>query len=157
MRENLNYDALGLAKTWPSRYAINPNADIKQPNWIAKAIARQPEVIANLTYSGRMGNGNVASGEGWFYRGAGDMMTTGKAQFELLDDEFKLNGRLLENPDLLTDPYYSIMSAASFWKRNQLNVYADKRDIKGARKVINGGTIGLDKVIPLYNNIIKVL
>jgi putative chitinase len=75
LQENLNYSAEGMAGIWPKRFAIlGPDGkpvkkDGKnQPNKFALALHRKPEMIANVVYSGRMGNGPIESGEGWKYR-----------------------------------------------------------------------------------------
>src|ERR1051326_5350736 len=57
--ENLNYSAAGLCKTWPNRFAT---ADF------AKTYERNPELLANYVYAKRLGNGDVASGDGWRFR-----------------------------------------------------------------------------------------
>jgi len=79
VRENLNYSAQALMKTWPSRF----NATT------AAAYARQPEKIANKVYANRMGNGDEASGDGWRYRGRGLIQTTGKANYTKLAQYIK--------------------------------------------------------------------
>ncbi|KAA6441456.1 glycoside hydrolase family 19 protein [Dyadobacter flavalbus] len=152
--ENLNYSANGLAKTWPTRYAVNPNAIRKYPNKTALQIAWQPEKIANMTYANRYGNGDYESGDGWKYRGRGYMMTTFKDNYEALDFEFQMDGAIVTNPDMLLEPYWAIMSAAAFWKRNRLNRYADTSDVIGARKAVNGGLIGLADVNEKYSKIL---
>lgn len=154
--ENMNYDAAGLARTWPKRYAVDPFAKIKVPNALAISIQRKPEVIANKTYAFRYGNRDVGSGDGWKYRGRGAIMTTFYDNYLRVDKAFNLNGELVENPDMLLDPRLTLMSSALYWKDNNLNVWADKRDVTQARKVINGGTIGLDKVKVLYTQLIKI-
>lgn len=159
MEENLNYSAIGLAKTWKYRYAKNPEAKILLPNELAMRISRNPVEIANHTYAGRNGNGDYESGDGWRYRGMGEMMTTGRANFTALDKAFNMNGKIIANPEMLLDPYWAVMSAAFYWKKNRLNRFADMgvKGIKPCRKVINGGLIGLDKVIPLYHKITPAL
>jgi len=154
--ENLNYSAQGLANTWPTRYAVNPNALRKYPNKLAKSIARKPEAIANHSYANRFGNGGVLSGDGWKYRGRGYMMTTFKANYEALDFEFQMDGAIVTNPDILLEPYWAIMSAAAFWKRNRLNRFADISDVMGARKVVNGGLIGLADVNEKYQQLTRL-
>ncbi len=61
LEENLNYSAVGLLKTWPTRF--NPAQ--------AESMAKQPERIANYVYAKRGGNGDEASGDGWRFRGRG--------------------------------------------------------------------------------------
>lgn len=150
--ENLNYSAQGLANTWPSRFSISPNAKRKLPNALAINIARNPEMIANITYSGRMGNGKVESGDGWKFRGRGIIMTTGRENYTDLVKAFNVD--FVSSPDLLLMPYWALMSAAHFWKRKNLNAFADRKDIQGTRKAINGGLIGVDAVEKLYFKIL---
>ena len=78
LTDNLNYSAETMAVVWPNRFAekgpdgkfVKENGKNK-PNKFALALHRKPEMIANVVYSGRMGNGPVESGEGWKYRGRG--------------------------------------------------------------------------------------
>jgi putative chitinase len=159
MEENLNYSAKGLANTWPRLYAKYPKAKIKQPNDTAVQIAYKPVEIANRTYANRNGNGDYASGDGWRFRGMGELMTTGRSNYELLDDDFNMNGKIVANPELLIQPYWAVMSAVSYWNRNELNRFADMGadGIQPCRRAINGGLLGLDKVVALYHRIITAL
>jgi putative chitinase len=59
--------------------------------------ARQPEKIANRVYGNRMGNGPEASGDGWKYRGQGDLQLTGKANYVAFS-------QYLDKPEILTNP-----------------------------------------------------
>ena len=113
--ENLNYSAQGLAQTWPSRYADMTG----QPNATAIRIARKPEDIANLTYSGRMGNGSAGSGDGWRYRGRGLIQITGRANYAQSGAELGLD--LINKPEQLEQPYLAALSAAEWWHRHGCN------------------------------------
>jgi putative chitinase len=126
--ENLSYSADGLQKTWPSRF----NSDL------ANQCARQPEKIANVVYSGRMGN--VATGDGWKYRGRGFIQLTGKSTY----DEFSQSVGIdcVNNPDSVAQPTNAALSAAWFWNSRGLNAYADRGDFLTTTKKINGGTNG---------------
>src|ERR1700748_235415 len=66
-RENLNYSASGLVRTWPTRFR---NIAAAAP------FAHNPQKIANEVYNGRMGN-KPNSNDGWNYRGRGGSQTTG--------------------------------------------------------------------------------
>ena len=44
-----------------------------------------------------------------------------------------------------------------WWKQNQVNKFADVKDIRGATKRINGGVIGLKERTDNYNLIYKIL
>lgn len=162
--ENLNYSAEALARTWPTRYALNPKSKGKKiPNPLAGKIARQPKLIADYTYSNRVGNGDVMTGDGWRYRGRGPMMLTFKDNYSNVDKKLSLAGQLVAEPDLLLHPHYGIMSAAVFWSDRNVNaaVEKDMKDPKSiathTRKYINGGIIGLAKVESLYKQIIQIV
>ena len=136
--ENLNYSADGLNKIFP-KYFKNAGRD-------ANAFARNPEKIANVVYASRMGNGDIASGDGWKYRGRGALQLTGKANYEAFA-KYLGNNEVLENPDLVATKY-AFESAMFFFERNKLWAICDKgindAAILELTKRINGGTHGLE-------------
>lgn len=157
LSENLNYRAATLAACWPNRFAVlgpdkKPVKD-KQgkltPTAVANSIAGKAELIANLVYSSRMGNGPAESGEGWLYRGRGLKQLTGKFNYTKCSEGLGVD--LVANPDLLLEPLYAARSAGWFWKTNNLSTFADAGDIKGMTKKINGGYIGLEARQALYD------
>jgi putative chitinase len=160
LSENLNYRAATLAACWPNRFAVL-GADKKPvkengklvPTAVANSIAGKPELIANLVYSGRMGNGPAESGEGWAFRGRGLKQLTGKFNYTKCSEG--LGADLVANPDLLLEPVYAARSAGWFWKTNGLSAFADAGDIKGMTKKINGGFIGLEQRQALYDVCLK--
>lgn len=160
LQENLNYSAEGMAGIWPRRFAVlgPDNKPVKkdgknQPNKFALALHRKPEMIANVVYSGRMGNGPTESGEGWLYRGRGLKQLTGKDNYTRCGAALGLN--LVENPDLLLEPEGASLSAAWFWSVNKCGPLADADDFVGLTKKINGGTIGLADRERRYRAILK--
>ncbi len=163
LTENLNYKAATLAACWPNRFAEldgnkKPKNDAKgklTPTKLAHSIAGKPELIANLVYSSRMGNGAAQTGEGWKYRGRGLKQLTGKDNYARCGRDLGID--LIGNPDLLLEPTYAAKSAGWFWRVNNLSAFADANDIKGMTKKINGGYIGLEARQALYDKIIGVL
>lgn len=157
LSENLNYKAATLAACWPNRFAeLGPDKKPKKdekgkliPTAVANSIAGKPELIANLVYSSRMGNGPAESGEGWKYRGRGLKQLTGKDNYTRCGNALGVD--LVSNPDLLLEPLYAARSAGWFWKANNLSAFADVGDIKGMTKKINGGFIGLEQRQALYD------
>jgi len=137
--ENLNYSYDGLLKIFPKYF----NADS------AKFYARKPELIANKVYCNRMGNGNYESGDGWKYRGRGFIQITGKSNYLILSKDTRID--FITNPDLLLQEANSMISALWFWNKNNLNVLADKNDVKAITKRINGGFNGLEHRTELFN------
>lgn len=146
--ENLNYSANGLIKTWPTRFTPET----------AKIYARQPEKIANKVYANRMGNGDEASGDGYRYRGAGALQTTGKNNYRLFGEYLGVD--LLTNPDLVATEY-ALESAIFYFSSNKLwRMASEVNDeaIQKVRKAVNGGSIGLEHVRELvykYWSLIK--
>lgn len=149
--ENLNYSAVGLSKTWPSRFA---NSD-KTPNALALSISRKPELIANNVYANRMGNGSVESGDGWKYRGRGLIQLTGKSNYKLCSEDIGID--LVNYPDKLLEPAVAVESACWFWVYNGIGALADKNDFTDVTKRINGGTHGLAERKSYYDKLLLVL
>lgn len=160
LSENLNYRAATLAACWPNRFAVL-GADKKPvkengklvPTAVANSIAGKPELIANLVYSSRMGNGPAESGEGWKFRGRGLKQLTGKDNYTRCGASLGVD--LVSNPDLLLEPMYAARSAGWFYKKNNLSSFADIGDIKGMTLKINGGFIGLEQRQALYDSCLK--
>lgn len=160
LSENLNYRAATLAACWPNRFAVL-GADKKPvkengklvPTAVANSIAGKAELIANLVYSSRMGNGPAESGEGWKFRGRGLKQLTGKDNYTRCGSSLGVD--LVSNPDLLLEPMYAARSAGWFYKTNNLSSFADIGDIKGMTKRINGGFIGLEQRQSLYDSCLK--
>lgn len=138
LSENLNYSEKGLLTTFGKRFSPSE----------AKSYARQPERIANHAYANRNGNGDEASGDGWRFRGGGLIQLTGKANYKLFADAVKKD--LKDVSDYVRTKRGAVESAAWFWKTNNLNTFADARDIVKLTKKINGGTLGLEERIALY-------
>lgn len=128
VREGLKYSAEGLMKTFGKYF---PNITI------AKQYARNPEKIANRVYANRMGNGNEASGDGWKYRGINFFQITGKDNMTALSKDTGID--FIGNPDKHMNEADAVISALWFWKKNNLNRYADKDDLDGVSDLINIG------------------
>ena len=148
MQENLNYSAKGLRCTFGKYF---PNDEV------AKLYERKPQMIANRVYGNRMGNGDEASGEGWYFRCRGIIQITGKNNYTKCSQSLFESNVLVENPDLLLETEYAIHSACWFWSAARLNELADTGDMKTMTKRINGGYIGLEDRINHYNHAIEIL
>lgn len=141
--ENLNYSAKGLRGVFGKYFPDEATAI---------AYERKPEKIANKVYANRMGNGPESSGDGWKYRGRGYIQCTGKDNYVTFSKDTGVDA--VNNPDLLkTDLSIALKSAIWFWTKNNLNKYADAKDIVGATKKINGGLNGLEERTKFYNDL----
>lgn len=152
-RENMNYGAAGLIRTWPSHFSSMIEAQHYE---------RQPIKIANHVYANRMGNGNEKSNDGWNYRGAGWIQLTGKAAQAECAAYF---GVKTDIGEWLSTAEGAAMSAAWFWNKNNCNRFADLNDVDGVSDIINighrtakmGDSIGYDKRMRLTNLALKVI
>lgn len=129
--ENLNYSESALLRVFGKYFTKET----------AKEYARKPEKIANVVYANRMGNGDTASGDGWSYRGKGFIQLTGKNNYKSLTDFTGID--YVSNPEMLLNEPDAMIAALWFWKANNINKYADKDDVEGVTRRINGGTTGL--------------
>jgi putative chitinase len=134
MEENLNYDVLGLMRTWPSLF----------DQATAEDCAHQPEKIANRAYGNRYGNGNEASGDGWRFRGRGAIQLTFQGNYAAYGRARNRDFVTGSNSDLIaSDPNLCIDVACWYWTSHNLNLPADRDDIISITKSVNGGLIGL--------------
>ena len=141
LKENLNYRAESLTKTFSKYFKTLEEA---------KAYEKKPEKIANKVYANRMGNGDEASGDGFRYLGRGLIQLTGKNNYTLF--AAAIDTPLEEIPEYLQTFEGAVQSACWFWEQNNLNQWADKKDILTLTKRINGGTIGLEDRVKHYNH-----
>lgn len=145
LEENLMYSAGALLRLWPLTDKRPWGFDAQE----AADYARHPERIANRIYADRMGNGNEASGEGWFYRGRGPIQLTGRETYHIASAPCGVD--LLPNPELVLLPKHGAVAAANYWRSHHCNALADSDNTEGIRRVVNGGTIGLDEVRSLVD------
>ena len=146
LTENLNYKAESLMKLFSKYFKDMPTA---------KAYERKPEKIANRIYADRMGNGNEASGDGWKYRGRGLIQLTGKTNYTWFAASLEISPE--EAAEYTQTFEGAAQSACWFWETNKINAFADKGDIVGMTKRINGGTIGLEDRKKHYEHALHVL
>lgn len=100
------------------------------------------EYASGAAYEGRKDLGNVNPGDGKRYKGRGIFQLTGRANYRTYGQ--KLGYDLEGNPDLAKDPLISIKTACEYWNSRKLSELADKDDVRGITKKINGGFNGLD-------------
>lgn len=148
LEENLNYSAKALDGLF-GKYFVRAGRD-------ANKYARKPEAIANVIYANRMGNGNEQSGDGYRFRGRGIVQLTGRANYTQCSRDLFGDDTLANEPELVSEPEYAILSACWFWHKNRLNDICDRGDVVLLSKRINGGTIGLADRIHHWNQCIEL-
>lgn len=146
LKENLNYRWESLRKVFPKYFPADDSA---------KKYARNQQMIANRVYANRMGNGDEASGDGWKFCGRGLIQLTGRNNHQDFADSIETP--IEEIADYLMTFEGAVQGACWFWETNNLNQWADKRDIITLTKRINGGTIGLEDRIKKYEKCCNIL
>lgn len=104
-----------------------------------------PEMIGNLAYGGRLGNGSIASGDGWKYRGRGWIQLTAKPAY--VDIGRMIGADLVGNPDLVCrDPIIAAKAVAAFfqWK----GVKASQLASPGVMQILLGKVGGITEGWP---------
>ena len=146
--ENLNYSEEGLLKVFPKYFDKNT----------AKSYAKRQEMIANMVYGGRMGNGDKNSGDGWKYKGRGFIQLTGKTNYKSYGDYIGVD--LITNPNLVATKY-PLSSAAWYFEKRKIWQVCDEGigidTIKKVTKLVNGGYNGLEDRISKTNIFYKLL
>lgn len=134
LAENLNYSARRMTEVWPKRF---PTIAAATP------FSKNPKALAIRTYGGRMGN-REGTEDGWTYRGRGLIQITGRDGYANVGKEAGLD--LVNHPDLAYNPEHAFLVAAAFWKwkGSRMNQNADRDDLIGVTKLVNGGTNGLE-------------
>lgn len=138
--ENLNYSAEGLLKIFPKYFTKDT----------AKKYAKKPELIANLVYSNRMGNGDEKSGDGWMYRGKGPIQITGKNNHIAYVNACNDRG---------VNPSFGYDSAIWFLTTHLCTFmqYAAIGDVVKCTELVNGGHNGLAEREDQYSHYLKLL
>ena len=135
--ESLNYSVEGLLATFPTHFTA---ATAAQYGRTATRPADQ-RMIANIAYGDRMGNRGSTTDDGWLCRGQGLMGTTGRDSFERLAKALCVAvdqcRAMLTADDTLLE-----CAVATFVAWGCLP-YADKGDVEGCTRIINGGLNGL--------------
>ncbi|MDB5706248.1 MAG: hypothetical protein JWN66_3364 [Sphingomonas bacterium] len=133
LEENLSYSAAQLMAIFPKVFPTEKST---------KGFVMNPEPLALKVYSDRMGNGPASTGDGWDFRGRGLIQLTGRTNYTAREAESGVP--LLTMPDLAADPGMSVRLACLFWTSRAINAAADADDLVKVRKLVNGGTNGLD-------------
>lgn len=149
VRENMNYSWEVLRRVFPRYFPTIA---------IAKQYERNPEAIANRVYddANRVSKlGNIYPGDGWKFRGAGLIQLTGRNNFERFGKTLGITAE--EAVDYVTTKQGSVEAACWFWKVNNINNFADRDDIYGMTRAINGGEHGLEDRKIRYARVKQIL
>jgi putative chitinase len=134
--ENLNYpSAEKIASTF--RRVFHGDAKAAEP------YVRNPSALEAAVYPDGAGRGVLQ------ITGASNLRSIGS----------KLGVDLLSNPDLLvTDKYLSVQAAAQYWADRNINVSADRWDLRAVTLKVNGaGLMGLNERTNLSNRYLNFI
>lgn len=106
------------------------------------------EYASGEAYEGRKDLGNTEKGDGVRFRGRGLIQLTGRSNYRSFTSwmrSFQTDApNFVNSPDLVEEFPWAAWSAIWFWSVNSLNAFADRDDVIGVTKRINGGRNGLD-------------
>ena len=98
-------------------------------------------------YDNRTDLGNKGRPDGDRFKGRGFIQLTGRSNYQEHGAAIGLGTGLIDNPDLANDPTIAARLLASFIKRKEQKIRKALAvgDLKGARRLVNGGSHGLDR------------
>lgn len=145
LRERMSYQTVEkLRAVYPHEF---PTDDL------AQRYIMNPNGLANFVYAGKDGNGNVASNDGFKYRGGGLIQLTGRANYKAVGDALALD--LEMRPKQIESETTAARTAGFFWKQNDLNAAADEGDFDYTTRRINGSAMrGADERRELWQKLL---
>ncbi|MEM9782062.1 MAG: peptidoglycan-binding protein [Pseudomonadota bacterium] len=129
-----------------ARYGIN--APLRAAHFLAQTCHESAgfrtteEFASGSAYEGRSDLGNTQPGDGRRYKGRGLIQLTGRFNYRRFGDRMGLP--LEDEPERAAEPVLSLAIACEYWTDRKLNTKADRDDLNGITKAINGGFNGLE-------------
>jgi peptidoglycan L-alanyl-D-glutamate endopeptidase CwlK len=101
--------------------------------------------------------GNQGNGDGARFKGRGYVQLTGRANYTHFGQEVGVD--LIADPERANDKVIAAQLLSAFVKSKEtaLNQALQNKDFKAARKLVNGGTNGLDRFTDAYTIGLKLL
>jgi peptidoglycan L-alanyl-D-glutamate endopeptidase CwlK len=98
-------------------------------------------------YDSRRDLGNQGRDDGERFRGRGYIQLTGRHNYERHGRALGRGNSLIDNPDLANDPSVAGLLLATFLKHKerQIKEALVEHDLRAARRLVNGGSHGLDR------------
>lgn len=117
------------------------------------------EIASGAAYEGRRDLGNVYAGDGVRYKGRGPIQLTGRNNYGAFSRWAHGKGFVnsptyfVDNPHKVSEPKWGFLAASYYWTvaRPQINGLADRGDLEGVTRAINGGLNGLADRRTRYN------
>ena len=104
-------------------------------------------------YDHRRDLGNLEYGDGEKFKGRGFIRLTGRANYQRYSAALGLGTKLVDNPDLANDAAIAAKLLSSFLrdKERVIKEALLEKDLKLARKLVNGGSHGLEPFAEAFN------
>ena len=104
-------------------------------------------------YDNRKDLGNIGPPDGASFKGRGYIQLTGRSNYQIHGAAIGLGNQLITNPALANQPDIAAKLLASFLKSKEAKIRAalKKNDLRTARKLVNGGSHGLDQFTQAFN------
>ena len=102
-------------------------------------------------YDHRQDLGNTGPPDGATFRGRGFVQLTGRANYQRISTE--LNVDLVNQPELANQPLIAAKILAQFLadREDRIREAVTEHDLAAARKLVNGGSNGLDRFVDAFN------
>jgi peptidoglycan L-alanyl-D-glutamate endopeptidase CwlK len=103
-------------------------------------------------YDNRKDLGNTGPPDGERFRGRGYVQLTGRANYTTYGKRIGLKGQLIANSDMASEPAIAAQLLAAFLKDKERRIKEALLDwdFAGARRLVNGGSHGLDRFVDAY-------
>lgn len=104
------------------------------------------ELASGAAYEGRKDLGNLQAGDGPRFKGRGLIQLTGRANYRQYGQACQRDFEHRDDPGrVASDPALAVDVAGWFWATRTLNTLADRDDLQGITRRVNGGLNGLDE------------
>ena len=115
------------------------------------------EIASGSAYEGRKDLGNTHTGDGVKFKGRGLIQLTGRSNYQRASQALFGDERLTATPEIVEQSVWAVAVSCWFWETNKLNEWADRDDIVGVTRRINGGTTGLAERQKYYANLTDIV
>jgi peptidoglycan L-alanyl-D-glutamate endopeptidase CwlK len=104
-------------------------------------------------YDNRKDLGNQGPPDGASFKGRGYIQLTGRSNYQIHGAAIGMGNQLVTNPALANQPDIAAKLLASFLKSKEakIRVALKQNDLRTARKLVNGGSHGLDSFTQAFN------
>ena len=159
----LEHESMSFKKTREMSYSPDRAYEVFPRRFKSRSNARViydllgSDGLFEVMYSGKIGNSEF--GDGAKYIGRGFIGITGKDNYNQISKEISID--VLNNPELLEQEDYAILSSIAWWKINikpKISNFTGESATEIITRLVNGpAMLGLDKRKHLYNKWIKIV